>query len=156
MMTKENGKKKKNVDWRRLNEIFGAAVELDPAAQKEFLRNVWDENLRAEAEAMLAAMRRAEKKDFLENDAFRLGARILAENEDLGQKQIGNYRLVREIGRGGMGRVFLATREDFHQNVALKIIKRGMDSDEIIRRFLLERQVLASLNHPFIARLLDG
>ena len=71
---------------------------------------------------------------------------------------IGPYRLVRELGQGGMGVVYLAERADgqFEQRVALKLIKRGMDSDEILRRFLAERQVLARLSHPHIARLLDG
>jgi serine/threonine protein kinase/tetratricopeptide (TPR) repeat protein len=73
-------------------------------------------------------------------------------------KLIGAYRIVREIGRGGMGAVYLAERadEEFRQRVALKVIKRGMDWDEIVRRFRRERQVLAALNHPNIARLLDG
>jgi eukaryotic-like serine/threonine-protein kinase len=71
---------------------------------------------------------------------------------------IGPYRLVRELGQGGMGIVYLAERADgqFEQRVALKLIKRGMDSDEILRRFLGERQVLARLSHTHIARLLDG
>lgn len=71
---------------------------------------------------------------------------------------VGNYRLIREIGRGGMGAVWLAERADgqFEQYVAVKLVKRGMDSDEILARFLRERQILARLNHPNIARLLDG
>ena len=71
---------------------------------------------------------------------------------------IGPYRVRRELGRGGMGIVYLAERSDgqFEQHVALKLIKRGMDSDEIHRRFLTERQILARLDHPHIARLLDG
>ena len=66
--------------------------------------------------------------------------------------------MVRELARGGMGVVYLAERADgqFEQRVALKLIKRGMDSDEIHRRFLAERQILARLSHPHIARLLDG
>src|SRR5688500_10891139 len=148
-------------DWQKLNEIFAAAVELDAESQSEFLRRVCDgnENLRREAEAMLAATRQAKAKGFLKADAFQAGARILATggNENLSEgKIIGNYKIIREIGRGGMGAVYLAEREDFHQKVALKIIKRGMDTDEIIRRFEREREVLASLNHPNIARLLDG
>jgi tetratricopeptide (TPR) repeat protein/predicted Ser/Thr protein kinase len=73
-------------------------------------------------------------------------------------RRIGPYRVLRELGRGGMGVVYLAERCDgqFEQRVALKLIKRGMDSDEIHRRFLTERQILARLNHPHIARLLDG
>jgi serine/threonine protein kinase len=66
--------------------------------------------------------------------------------------------VVREIGRGGMGAVFLAERDDghFEQRVAVKLIKRGMDTELVLRRFRAERQILASLQHPNIARLLDG
>lgn len=73
-------------------------------------------------------------------------------------RRVGAYRLVREIGRGGMGAVYLGVRADneFRKEVAVKLIKRGMDSDFILRRFRRERQILASLDHPHIARLLDG
>src|SRR5919108_385911 len=72
--------------------------------------------------------------------------------------RIGPYRLIREIGRGGMGTVLLAVRSDdvFQKRVAIKILKRGMDTDAIVRRFRTERQILASLEHPYIAGLLDG
>ncbi|MGH9755954.1 MAG: protein kinase domain-containing protein, partial [Blastocatellia bacterium] len=71
---------------------------------------------------------------------------------------IGVYRVISLIGRGGMGAVYLAERDDaqFDQQVAIKIIKRGMDTDFIRERFLRERQILAGLDHPHIARLLDG
>src|SRR5207237_5155501 len=73
-------------------------------------------------------------------------------------EKIGKYKIIREIGRGGMGAVYYATRDDgeFKQKVAIKLIKRGMDSDEILRRFRNERQILAELQHPNVARLLDG
>ena len=73
-------------------------------------------------------------------------------------KRIGPYKLIREIAHGGMGAVYLAERADreFKQRVALKLIKRGLDTDEIIARFRHERQILAALDHPNIARLLDG
>ena len=73
-------------------------------------------------------------------------------------RRVGAYRLVREIGRGGMSRVFLAERADgeFEQQVALKLLRPGFDSDIDVMRFRAERQILASLNHPNIARLLDG
>lgn len=72
--------------------------------------------------------------------------------------RIGPYTLIREIGSGGMGTVFLAVRNDdaFRKRVALKVLKRGMDTDSIVGRFRNERQILASLQHPFIANLLDG
>ena len=74
------------------------------------------------------------------------------------EARIGPYRLVRELGQGGMGTVYLAVRDDdvFSKRVALKILKRGMDTDAIVRRFRTERQILAGLDHPNIARLLDG
>lgn len=72
--------------------------------------------------------------------------------------QIGAYKVIRKLGSGGMGDVYLATRSDqqFRQRVALKVLKRGMDSEEVLRRFRGERQILASLDHPNIARVLDG
>jgi eukaryotic-like serine/threonine-protein kinase len=73
-------------------------------------------------------------------------------------RRIGSFELVREVGSGGMGVVYLARRVDgqFEQNVAVKLIKRGMDTEQILRRFQIERQILAGLDHPNIARLLDG
>src|SRR6185436_17373759 len=72
--------------------------------------------------------------------------------------RVGPYRLLRELGRGGMGVVHLAERAEggFAQRVVIKLIKRGMDSDAILRRFLRERQILAGLEHVNVARLLDG
>jgi non-specific serine/threonine protein kinase/serine/threonine-protein kinase len=72
--------------------------------------------------------------------------------------RVGPYRLLREIGRGGMGTVYLAARDDgeFKHQVAIKLVKRGMDTDRILARFRHERQILAGLDHPNIARLLDG
>ena len=73
-------------------------------------------------------------------------------------RRVGAYRIVREIGRGGMGAVYEATRADkeFSKRVAIKLVKRGMDTDFILRRFRKERQILAALDHPNIALLLDG
>src|SRR4028118_840385 len=79
------------------------------------------------------------------------------ENSMIGRR-IGVYELKREIGRGGMGAVYLAERADgeFYQTVAVKLIKRGMDTDMILKRFRRERQILAALNHPNIAYFLGG
>ncbi len=152
---------KKGSDWEKLNRIFAGAIELSAAQQGEYLAKVCggDEHLLREAEAILNASNRAAKQDFLEADAFAAGAKILAissvDDVTVG-KTIGNYKVIKEIGRGGMGAIYLAEREDFQHRVALKVIKRGMDTDEIVRRFEQEREVLAALNHPNIARLLDG
>ena len=72
-------------------------------------------------------------------------------------ERIGEYRILEVIGRGGMGQVYLAEREapGFRQRVALKLLRRGLDTDDLVRRFRNERQILASLDHPNIARLLD-
>jgi serine/threonine protein kinase/tetratricopeptide (TPR) repeat protein len=73
-------------------------------------------------------------------------------------KRIGAYRVLREIGRGGMGAVYLAERADgqFQKQVAIKVLKRGTDTEEILRRFEIERQIVAQLDHPNITRLLDA
>src|ERR1044072_6825444 len=72
------------------------------------------------------------------------------QKELLQESNIGPYRIIRRIGQGGMGAVYLAARDDdqFKKQVAIKLIRRGMDSDFVLRRFRNERQILASLNHP--------
>jgi serine/threonine-protein kinase len=103
-----------------------------------------------------------ESGGFLESPALAFAAPLLSgstrASKGLDGTVVGPYRILRELARGGMGAVYLAERADgqFEQRVALKLIKRGMDSDEIHRRFLAERQILARLSHPHIARLLDG
>ena len=79
-------------------------------------------------------------------------------NREREEKQIGPYHILQKIGGGGMGTVYLASHKDkpYRQNVALKVLKRGMDTDEILTRFRSERQILAALNHPNIAQLFDG
>lgn len=112
-----------------------------------------DDELRREVESLLET--EAEVGDFIETPVFRIHGDT--EPLALGQR-VGAYRIVRELGRGGMGSVYLAERadEEFDQQVALKVVRRGMDTDEIVRRFRGERQILAHLAHPNIARLFDG
>ena len=144
--------------WQRLNEIFAAAIKAEPGRESTLLEEACngDERLRCEVEALLSAARKADGRGFLKSDVFENGASVLLANEIPPGTKIGPYCVVRELGRGGMGVVYLALREGFQQQVALKIIKRGMDTTAIVRRFVQERDVLASLNHPNIARLLDG
>ncbi|MFT5145111.1 MAG: serine/threonine protein kinase, partial [Thalassolituus oleivorans] len=89
------------------------------------------------------------------NDAIRKASE---EDDSLTGTHVGPYRLIRPIGHGGMGQVYLAMRDDksYTRYVAVKVIKRGMDTEEILNRFRMERRILASLAHPNIARLLDG
>lgn len=143
--------------WQKVKEIFYAAQERDGNERAAFIVEVCngDDELKQEVESLLTSY---EKSDtFIENPAFE-SASFEIENETLIGQHIGHYKITREIGRGGMGAVYLAQRDDeeFKQRVAIKLVKRGLDTDDIIRRFRHERQILAALNHPNIARLLDG
>ena len=148
--------------WLQVKEIFQQVAELPLAERPAYLAQACqgDETLRTEIERLLAADEQAAA--FLEHSPLKelqeaeLAAAYAA--DQLAGQMIGQYRLRREIGRGGMGTVYLAQRDDqqFQQQVAIKIIRRGMDTDDILRRFRTERQILARLNHPNIARLLDG
>jgi serine/threonine protein kinase len=134
-------------DWRKIKEIFNQAIELAPVERGRFLSSFQngDAHLRREVEKLLAADENsgAEFEDF----SF-VSARNVKE-------KIGRYKILREIGAGGMGTVYLAEREDLAQKVALKIIRRGADSDVVVRRFRKEQEILAALEHANIARLLD-
>ena len=142
-------------NWQKIKAIFNEAVELDSAECEDLLKNQADAEILAEVRKLLAA----EKHNNFAEPVANLSHLWQDERaEDFLGRQIGNYKITREIGRGGMGIVFEASREtaDFSQVVALKLLKRGMDSDAMLRRFRHERQILASLEHPNIARLLDG
>ncbi len=147
---------------QQLKELFHAAVELAPPDREAFLKAncAADAELHCEVSALLTAHESA--GDFIEHPAL-VDVGLVADNESnrsaaVTGQQIGSYRIIRELGRGGMGSVYLAARADesFDKQVALKLIKRGMDSDAIIKRFVMERQILANLDHPNIARLIDG
>jgi serine/threonine protein kinase/tetratricopeptide (TPR) repeat protein len=143
--------------WHRLNEIFHAALPLEAEERATYLAEACagDAALRREVEGLLRADGDAEQ--FLETDAIRQFPVDALVRVDIG-RHFGVYRVLEEIGRGGMGTVYLAERADgqFEQQVAIKVIKRGMDTAHILERFRAERQILASLDHPNIARLIDG
>ncbi len=144
--------------WQLIEAIFSTAVDRSPAEREAHLTRVCggDEELRRE---VMELLEHETKELFLEDPIKHATFAVTREPADemLGQL-IGPYRLIRLVGRGGMGVVYEAMRDDrqFDQRVALKIIKRGMDSDFVRERFLRERQILASLDHPHIARLMDG
>jgi serine/threonine protein kinase/tetratricopeptide (TPR) repeat protein len=152
--------------WKQLEEVFQSALDLPEAERRGFIAGacVGDDTLREQVEALVAQYERA--GDFIEAPAvvgFTGGPALNTTLDGVGEdpmngRRIGSYRIVREAGRGGMGAVYLAERADsaFHKRVALKVVKRGMDTDFILRRFRHERQILASFDHPNIARLLDG
>ncbi|HRC84745.1 MAG TPA: protein kinase, partial [Thermoanaerobaculia bacterium] len=145
--------------WQALRELFHRALDLPAAERRAFL--VAECHDQPELAHQLLALLEAHEEagEFLEGGLAEAEPELLAPWQTATQGlRIGAYRVVEELGRGGMGAVYLAERADdsFHQRVALKLVKRGMDSEEILRRFLAERQILATLNHPHIARLLDG
>ena len=149
--------------WDRTEAVLGAALQAPPDERADVLDRLCDNDLelRREVESLLAA--HEESEGFLATSAESFAAPFVVaaaarESGDRPGDIVGRYRLIEEIGRGGMGTVWLAERADgeFEQKVALKLIKRGMDSDEILARFLRERQILARLEHPNIAHLLDG
>ncbi len=138
--------------WQRVREVFAGALELPEGERAGHVAacTAGDRELADEVEALLAAHGRAE--GFLEGEAEPPASGPGTET------RIGPYRLLSLLGAGGMGAVYLAQRadEEFHKRVALKVLKPGMDSAEVIRRFRTERQILAALDHPHIAKLLDG
>ena len=137
--------------WQRIDELLSQAREHPAGDRSAFLAEACrgEPALRREVEALLAF---DQHPAFLDQPAFS----VHADDPDL-ERRIGPYLILRLLGRGGMGAVYLAARQDdYRRQVALKLVKRGMDSDEIVRRFENERQILADLDHPHVARLLDG
>jgi serine/threonine protein kinase len=139
--------------FRQIRNLFEAVVERPPEARGTFLAEacVGDADLRMEVERLLAAHRR--DTDLLAGPAI-----PPANPQRLEGRHVGPYEILREIGHGGMGTVYLAVRADhaFRKQVALKIVRPVAGSEEVLRRFQREREMLATLDHPNIARLLDG
>ena len=146
--------------WQQINDIFHAALAVDCGQRLAFLDKECDgdDALRAKVKALLTSHQ--EMEGFIAGSVFADAARLLVEDEAqemIGQR-IGLYKISKEIGHGGMGTVYLSTRDDdqYEKLVAIKVVKRGMDTDLVVDRFRNERQILASFDHPNIARLLDG
>jgi eukaryotic-like serine/threonine-protein kinase len=152
---------------QRIEQIFNAAVELPQADREALLERACsgDQDLRRQVESLLS---RDDSSETLQEDGVSAAGledsplsdipteTILTPSTPTPQ-QIGPYRIIRKIGFGGMGVLYEAIREDqFQKRVALKIVKRGMDTASIVRRFHRERQILAGLNHPNVTALLDG
>jgi serine/threonine-protein kinase len=152
---------------RRVEVVLDAALTREPTEWPALLDEACsgDAELRREVEGFLARLDTARR--FLDSPPGAIAAALIAEaRESEGRlaadsfvgRRIGAYRVGRELGRGGMSRVFLAERADghFRQQVALKLLRPGLDSDLDLERLRIERQILATLNHPNIARLFDG
>lgn len=155
--------------WQQVEEILDQVLALEDREQrKEFLRNKLadDNELRNEVTSFLESIEASQGlwEELLDSNSKLIkdmtGGKILSHSDASFSmpKRIGNYRIKALLGKGGMGYVYLAERleSDFHQSVALKVLQREVLNEEISRRFLQERKILSSLNHPNIARLLDG
>jgi len=146
--------------WAQIRQIFDGALERTPKDRAAYLRVVCarDDAMRREVESLLAS--HDDASGFLAKPAADLGHTLHYSGEESGEYpagfRAGPYQLEKRIGRGGMGSVWLAAAPQNGVKVAVKLVKRGMDTSEILRRFRMERQVLASLDHPNIARLIDG
>ncbi len=146
--------------WSRVEDMFHRALELDQSRRAEFLQHACrdDEALRREVESLLVLDKPAER--FIESPALELMGRLAANESGITAppEKIGPYRIVREIGHGGMAVVFLAERDDqnYRSRVAIKMVKPGIGTDPVLERFRNERQTLAALDHPNIVKLLDG
>jgi serine/threonine protein kinase len=139
--------------WRRIKTIVTAALEQPESQRASYveLACAGDVALRREVESLVRAAVKAEAH-------FESPAASIAGAPAPAGLCVGPYRLVRELGSGGMGTVFLAERMDgeFDRRVAIKVIRAGFGETFLVRRFRDERQILASLDHPHIARLIDG
>ncbi|MGN6185935.1 MAG: protein kinase domain-containing protein [Thermoanaerobaculia bacterium] len=136
--------------WDEVRELFHRASEL-PAHERDALLARADTDVREEVKSLLTA--HDEPGEFLDQNVWQLIDANQAER--LEGATIGPYRIVRQLGHGGMGTVFLATRdtEEFEQRVAIKLVRGG---EALVQRFRKERKILAALDHPNIARLIDG
>jgi WD40 repeat protein/tetratricopeptide (TPR) repeat protein len=147
-----------NSDYSKIGEIFAEAIAIpDPTARQSFIDAACAENpaLRGQLEALLYSHENA--GEFLHRSFVPFVPPPAESRTEAPGMQIGRYKLLQQIGEGGFGIVFMAEQlEPVQRKVALKVIKPGMDSKEIIARFEAERQALALMDHPNVARVLDG
>jgi len=143
--------------WTKVEALFQEASDLSPAAREAFVREKCEGDVRIRDE-VLALLAYCDDERLELVDALGAGAAsVVGDGPVIGQI-LGPYRIERELGRGGMAVVYLALRADgeFQKRVAIKLIKRGMDTAAVVERLRRERRILAALEHPSIARLLDG
>ncbi len=146
--------------YQEIDLLFEAVLERPVSSREAFLAEASGEDP-ALATAVQALLDSGAEAELVLGDSVTAFAVPLLDawrEEAAAVGRLGAYRIIEEIGRGGMGAVYLAERADqvFEKRVAIKLVKRGMDTDEVLHRFRIERQILASLEHPAIARLYDG
>jgi serine/threonine protein kinase len=168
--------------WKQVSQLFHAALARDAAERATFLTGecAGDHELRQIVESLISQQSAAGQ--FIDEPVFEMLAKpepegrandldkTSADTLNVGVQQatgftprmegrrLGAYRITREIGHGGMGAVYLAARADdvFHKQVAIKIVRTGLANADLLRRFHQEREILASLDHPAVARVIDG
>ena len=143
--------------WAEIRSLVERSVVLPPEKRSAFLNSeTSDASLIAEVEEHLAYDRQASAMFSVES--WQQRAQTTAAEANLDGTILGNYRLLKELGRGGMGAVYIAERADgvYQQKVALKVLQENIFTPSLADRFRQERQILARLQHPGIARLLDG
>ncbi len=144
------------VDPERVDKLFYRAQEMPQGTRAAFLAQACGEDaeLRREVQSLLNTIEDT-RDDFLERPLLAGNAANATTPEG---RRLGAFRILREIGHGGMSRVFLAIRDDdeIQQQVAVKVLKWGTSTREAVRRFRRERQILAHVEHPFVARFLDA
>ncbi|MCW5980745.1 MAG: serine/threonine protein kinase [Bryobacteraceae bacterium] len=144
--------------YQQIKQIFQAALDLPPGERESYIRGAagGDGELLRDVAALFRESEHSGLVDRTLSDI--LAAALTEPNAPAQEHAVGQYRLSRLVGKGGMGAVYEGWRADnqFRQRVAVKLIRRGMDSDFVVERFRQERQILANLNHAGIARLLDG
>lgn len=144
--------------WRSVKDKLESLLEVDEAERPACLDQIAgsDRELRRELESLLLSKEKM-ADDFLDAPVYS-GQESLSSASSMVGKRLGSYQIVAEIGHGGMGEVFRALRVDdqYQKEVAIKLIRAGRESAFVVARFKNERQILAKLEHPNIARLLDG
>src|SRR5215210_4226984 len=142
--------------WERIQSLFHAAAELDTSERNAFLTSECgdDAELISHVNAMLEED--AAGSSLLDRDMSDLAARMLGSPQSFESRQFGPYRILRLLGEGGTGVVYLAERDDLHTQVAIKFLRDAWLSPARRHRFSAEQRMLAQLNHPSIARLYDA
>jgi eukaryotic-like serine/threonine-protein kinase len=151
---------------RSVDEIFSEALELADEGREQFIRQrcAGDTELERQIVSLLRASRLPDDELAQRFDTARerLWRSVIGEKEEAGEdlsgQRVNAWRLVKQLARGGLATVYLAQREDgaFEQTAAFKVLRRGLDTDDLVARFRAERQMLSSLDHPSIAGILDG
>src|SRR5262249_32938826 len=143
--------------WQRIEALFEAAAALPSSERSRFLEEQCgaDDALRRQLSEML---RHDGGCETVAEGIHSVAAAIVDRGDDWQGRRLGAYRVIRTLGKGGMGAVFLAVRDDdqYHKEVAIKTLKFEACDDAALNRFRHERQILANLEHPNIASLLDG